>query len=62
MAGSGEGGYVADSDTSFSEQIFDISVAEIESIVQPNYVADDVWWESVAFVCIHPPILPISAS
>jgi hypothetical protein len=42
--------------------IFNISMAKIESIVQPNCVADDSRWESVAFLCIHGPILPVFAS
>ena len=28
-------------------------MTEIESIVKPNGIADDFWWESVAFVDIH---------
>ena len=38
------------------------AVAEIEAIVEPDGVADDIWWESMAFVSIHSPILSISAS
>lgn len=30
------------SDASFSQEIFDISVAEVESVVQPNRIANDV--------------------
>jgi hypothetical protein len=37
-------------------------VAEIEAIVEPDGVGNDVRWESVAFICIHWPIPPISAS
>lgn len=49
------------SDASFCEQIFDIAVAEVEveAIVEPDCVTDDVGWESVAFVYIHSPILPV---
>ena len=39
----------------------DISMAEIESIVEPDGVADDIGRESVSFICVHPPSLPISA-
>ena len=49
--------FAADSDTAFSEKIFDISVAEIEAEVQPDGVADDIGRESMALVCIHEPIL-----
>ena len=50
------------SDASLCEQIFNISVTEIESVVEPDGVTDDVWRKSVALVCIHPPILSISAT
>jgi hypothetical protein len=49
--------FVTDSDAAFSEQIFNISVAEIEAIVKPDGVTDDVRRESVALVCIHPQIM-----
>jgi hypothetical protein len=54
--------FSADSDSSFGKWIFDVSVAEIEAIVQPDGVRNDVRWESVTFICIHWSILPISAS
>ena len=37
-------------------------VAQIEAIVEPDCVRDDIWWESVTFVRIHWPILPIMAT
>ena len=37
-------------------------MAEIEAIIEPDGVGDDIWREAVTFVCFHPPILPISAS
>jgi hypothetical protein len=49
--------FPADSDASFGEKVFDISVAQIEAIVEPDSVADDIWRESVTFVGVHPPIL-----
>jgi hypothetical protein len=48
------------SDASFSEQVFDISVTEIESVVSPDRIADDVRRESVPLVCIHLPILAVT--
>jgi len=48
------------SDASLSQEVFDVSVTEIESIVEPDSVTDDIRRESVAFRCIHPPSLPIS--
>ena len=45
--------FSADSDASFSQKIFDIPGTEVESVVQPDGVADDVWWEPVTLVCIH---------
>jgi hypothetical protein len=35
------------------------AVTEVESIVEPDSLADDVGRESVAFVCIHCLIVPI---
>ena len=34
-------------------------MAQVESIVEPDGVADNVRRESLAFIYIHPPILPI---
>ena len=50
------------SDVSLSQEIFDITVAEIESIIEPDGVGNDIWGEPVTFIGIHRPILPISAS
>ena len=52
----------ADRDAALGEQIFDISVAEIEAIVEPDGIADDIGGEPVSFIGIHAPILAISAS
>ena len=51
----------ADSDASLSKEIFDITVAEIEAIVEPDGIADDIGGELVSFIGIHAPILSISA-
>jgi hypothetical protein len=32
-------------------------MAEVESIVEPDSVGNDVWWKSVSLVSIHGPIL-----
>jgi hypothetical protein len=45
--------------SSFSQQIFNVSVAEIESIIEPDSVADDGSWKSVALVGIHVPFYQI---
>jgi hypothetical protein len=37
-------------------------VAEIETIVEPDDVTDDIGWESVAFISIHPSIIQISVA
>ena len=49
-------------DTPFGQEIFDIAVTQVEAIVEPNCVADDIWRESVAFICIQALILTISGS
>jgi hypothetical protein len=45
--------------STFGQKILNIAVTEIESVVEPNGVADDVRRESVTLVGIHPPILAI---
>ena len=49
------------SDASLGEKIFDITMAEVESVVEPDCVADDVGWQSVTLVSIHLPILSATA-
>jgi hypothetical protein len=51
--------FTADCDTSFSEKVFDISVTQIEAVIEPDSVGYDIGWESVAFIGIHLPILSI---
>jgi hypothetical protein len=48
-------------DPTLGQELFDITMAEVESIVQSHGVADDGRRESVTFISIHVPILPISA-
>ena len=50
------------SDASLGEKIFDITMAEVESIVQPDGVGDDVRREPATLVSIHASILSISAN
>jgi hypothetical protein len=38
--------FITDSNSTLGEEIFDISIAEIEPVVQPDCVTDDIWWES----------------
>lgn len=54
--------FSADSNASLRQEIFNISVAQVESEVKPDSIADDIRWESVTFVSIHPPILAILAT
>ena len=55
-------GLVADDDATFSQEIFDIPVAEVEAITEPDRVTDDCRRKPVTSVSIHGPILAISAS
>ena len=55
-------GFITDCDASFGEDIFNIPLAELESIVEPDCAGNAIWRKSVALVCIHAPILAISAS
>jgi len=53
--------FTANSDPSFSEQIFYIAMAKVEAIVEPDSIRNDIWRKSVSFIGIHPAILAISA-
>ena len=44
----------------FGQEIFDITVAGIESIVEPDSVGDDIGWEPVALIRNQAPILAIA--
>ena len=54
--------FATDGDASLGQNIFDISVAQIESVVQPDSIRNDIWRESVSLVSTHPPILSILES
>ncbi len=44
---------MADGDASLGQEIFNITMAEVETIIEPDGITDDVGWESVTLVCIH---------
>jgi hypothetical protein len=50
-------GFATDCDASFSEKVFNIAVAEVESIIEPDGIGNHIWWESVSLVGIHPEIV-----
>jgi hypothetical protein len=52
--------FSGNSDASFRQKIFDITVAEIESMVEPDCIADDIGREPVAFISIHWAIVSIA--
>jgi hypothetical protein len=56
------GGCVVDADSKFSQKILDISMAEIESAVEPDSVGNNIWRKSVPLIGIHGAILAISPS
>ena len=37
-------------------------MTEVEPVVEPDSVGNDVGWKSMALVCVHTKILAISAS
>ena len=45
-----------DNDAALYQKIFDIAMAQVESIVEPNSITDDIWRESTPFVGIHLPV------
>jgi hypothetical protein len=52
--------FCADTGSSFIEEIFDVAVAQVESIVEPNIIGNNVRWESVSLISSH--VLIISKS
>jgi len=44
------------------DKIFNIPMAEIESVVEPDNAGNDIWRKPMALVGIHVPILAIWAS
>ena len=50
--------FSGDSYASFSQEIFDIPMTEIETVVEPDGITDDIGRESVPFIRVHGPILP----
>ena len=51
----------ADRDSAFCQKVFDISVAQVESVIEPDGIGNDIGRESVSFIGIHGPILAIPA-
>lgn len=51
--------FATDGDAAFGQKVLYIPVAQVEAIVEPDRVGDDIGRESVTFIGIHPPILPI---
>ena len=40
-------------DTSFSQDIFDVPVAEVEAIVEQDSIGNNIWREAVTFIGIY---------
>jgi hypothetical protein len=45
--------FTADCDTALSQEVLDVAVAQVEALVEPDGVRDNIWRESVVLVCIH---------
>jgi len=54
--------FATNCDASFSEKVFNIPMTQIEAIIEPGGIQNDIGQESVALVSIHPPILASSGS
>jgi hypothetical protein len=52
-------GFVTNCDASLSQEIFNIAVAEVEAIVEPDSIANDIGRESVTFVGIDHRIIHV---
>ena len=53
--------FAADDDSSFGQDIFDVAVTEVESIVEPDCVTNDIWRKPVTFICVHHQIISFPA-
>ena len=51
--------FQSDDDTALGQDIFNVSVTQIEAIVEPDSVADEIWRKTMSLVGIHWQILPI---
>ena len=51
-------GFTADGDASLSEQIFDVSVAQVKAIVEPDSIRNDIGREPLTLMSIHRLIVP----
>ena len=49
------------SNASLGQQVFNISVAQIESEIEPDGIGNDIWRETMTLIRIHPTILSIWA-
>jgi len=50
-------GLVADTNAAFGKQVFDVTIALVESMIEPNGVTDDIGRKSVTFLSIHHQII-----
>ena len=50
LAAPGSNGFVGYGDVTLSEKVLDISEAQSEPMVQPDGMADDLWWKAVASI------------
>jgi hypothetical protein len=46
-------GFIGNGDATLSKKVFNISMAQVESVIQPNCIADDIGREPVTFVGTH---------
>lgn len=47
----------SDGDASFGEEVFDVAMTQIESVVKADSISNDVGWETMSFICAHRLIL-----
>ena len=46
----GKSRFIRYGDTSFCKQVFDVSEAQAEPVVQPNCILDNLWWKAVTMI------------
>ena len=54
--------FPGDDDALFGQEVFDVAMAQVESIVEPDVIGNDIRRESMSLIGIHLAILPIAVS
>ena len=54
--------FSANGDASLGQEVLEIAVTQVEAIVEPDGIGNDIWRESMTLVSIRDPIVSIRSS